>query len=505
MRLQRIYSFIGLIVACAYLAISALPAHASLDDLNVETGCGTAGTPYYTGVLNPPAGAYNVYVKLGLPGQTAQVTSYVRLNDGSTLCTDIGSTQATGQEWRKIGSFTNTSDDVEAVFQLSSSALAELPSANRPSLMLVSQTNPVCTPTTECATTINGQTAYLQPAGTALEQNALRVVIARPINLTTVAKVQYFADNNLLYETKTLQDFDTTNLPYNAHKLIRVITFQSGQIAVMPATAPESIHDGPINLIRRFINKYHNTLVAIGVMFAVVVAIKLLRMAAAAIRHRHAWRHSHGFIREYTEQALTPVQKFMLDLLYKIKVIYRYLSRAILVVVVAVAGGIAATSFIAQIGTIGGNSMWPVLKNNQKVIINKLPVTIARANNGIYVPQRGDIVAATPNFGTIDTNLGNGSDSLIVKRVIALPGERVVVKDGVITVYNSARPDGFSPDSDSGWASTTQADTSSSHIDVTLSTSEVFLCGDNRPESIDSRFNGPIGTSQITGTVTKLW
>jgi len=44
------------------------------------------------------------------------------------------------------------------------------------------------------------------------------------------------------------------------------------------------------------------------------------------------------------------------------------------------------------------------------------------------------------------------------------------------------------------------------NIDIQLGSSEIFVSGDNRPESIDSRFNGPIKTSEVVGVVgAKIW
>ena len=43
------------------------------------------------------------------------------------------------------------------------------------------------------------------------------------------------------------------------------------------------------------------------------------------------------------------------------------------------------------------------------------------------------------------------------------------------------------------------------NIDIQLGSSEIFVSGDNRPESIDSRFNGPLETSEIIGNVVAKW
>jgi type IV secretory pathway protease TraF len=68
-------------------------------------------------------------------------------------------------------------------------------------------------------------------------------------------------------------------------------------------------------------------------------------------------------------------------------------------------------------------------------------------------------------------------------------------------VYNADSPEGFNPDLDSPWESSMYPDTSQGRIDLTLGSSEIFVSGDNRPASADSRFNGPLNVSHIIGPV----
>lgn len=87
----------------------------------------------------------------------------------------------------------------------------------------------------------------------------------------------------------------------------------------------------------------------------------------------------------------------------------------------------------------------------------------------------------------------------LVKRVIGLPGDRVVVHEGVITIYNSTNPDGFKPDEELPYAADAQMTPTLNEIDVTLSQDELYVCGDNRSNSMDSRMFGPIKTDQVVG------
>ncbi len=493
-RLLRIFALITFITLSALCV--TMPAHADTDG-----GCDPKGTPYYNGSLLLDKGTYDVYVKLGKVGQTAAASGYVQSADGNS-CTTIGAVEASGNEWRKIGSYNQSGDETSVTFQLASSVLVDVPNANRPSLMLVSRENPVCEPTTECVATIAGQKAYIRPSGNNLESTALHIVRASSVDLSHVTKVQYYADDEMLYETKTLEDFSSDDIPYYATKLVRVLYYDSGQTAVIESSPPENTRYNPWSVLRQFAKKYSSLLTVVGIFVAAVIITRLVSLFDTYLRRRHRWRADHGFIHEEADLAVTPELKRRLILHNKIRSAYRYTERTI-VVVASVAGIVfVVNAFLMQIGTVSGFSMWSTLNDGQKIVINKVPIALAQIGKLQYVPKRGTIVVVSPNFGTVDTNSREEADSLIIKRVIGLPGERVVADGGSLKVYNTEHPNGFNPDASSSWESHVQSDTSTDHIDVTLSENEIFIAGDNRPVSIDSRFNGPISTSQILGVVS---
>lgn len=98
-------------------------------------------------------------------------------------------------------------------------------------------------------------------------------------------------------------------------------------------------------------------------------------------------------------------------------------------------------------------------------------------------PVRGDIVVF---------NMPDGKT--LIKRIVALPGERIQVKDGKVTVFNSSSPNGFNADASYGLATDTPG-----NIDLTVPDNNVFVMGDNRSNSLDSRIFGPISISNIRG------
>jgi signal peptidase I len=169
---------------------------------------------------------------------------------------------------------------------------------------------------------------------------------------------------------------------------------------------------------------------------------------------------------------------------------FRNLSSTVGLFLTAFLIAILLNTFVIQSYQVDGQSMEPTLQNDDRLIVNKIPRTIARIDGHQYIPHRGDIIIFNQDGlpGFIGTKQ-------LIKRVIGLPGERVVVNNGRITVYNQQHPEGFNPDKSGGWQ--TSAPTTSGDFDNYLQTNQLFVCGDNRPNSEDSRFFGPINTNQV--------
>lgn len=150
--------------------------------------------------------------------------------------------------------------------------------------------------------------------------------------------------------------------------------------------------------------------------------------------------------------------------------------------------------FVFRSYQVDGPSMETTLQNADKLIIWKIPRTWARITHHSYIPNRGDVIifseSGLSQFGQTDTKQ-------LIKRVVGLPGDRVVVRDGFVTVYNKAHPAGFQPDKVLPYGKVIP--TTSGDIDTTIVAGQVFVCGDNRPDSLDSRAFGPINANQIIG------
>ena len=151
-----------------------------------------------------------------------------------------------------------------------------------------------------------------------------------------------------------------------------------------------------------------------------------------------------------------------------------------------VLGTVFINTFVFRSFNVVGPSMETTMYTGDRLIVNRLPVTWAQIHNKDYVPERGQIIVfKNPRYDT-----GTG-DEYIVKRVIGLPGERVVLDHGSYTVYNDDRPAGFNPDDAFNGE---PGSPTSGEVDVVVPEGELFVSGDHRQDnySYDSR-NG-LGT-----------
>ena len=149
-------------------------------------------------------------------------------------------------------------------------------------------------------------------------------------------------------------------------------------------------------------------------------------------------------------------------------------------------------TFVFQSYQVDGPSMQTTLQDNDHLIVWKVPKTIAKLSGKKYIPNRGDVIIFSEPGSVV-----GGADKQLIKRAIALPGERITVKDNVVTVYNKDHPNGFSPDKTLPYGSVIHE--TPTNVDVTLKENQVFAMGDNRTNSLDSRFFGPVDADQIVG------
>ncbi len=176
---------------------------------------------------------------------------------------------------------------------------------------------------------------------------------------------------------------------------------------------------------------------------------------------------------------------------------WRSILSTIAVLLIAPLFALFLITFVFQSYLVDGPSMETTLQDKDRLIVWKVPRTWARITGHTFIPDRGDVIVFTePSLQDFDQK----SNKQLIKRVIALPGERVVVKDGVLTVFNSEHPEGFRPDDNPAYSSVIK--TTPGELDITVPENHVFVAGDNRSNSLDSRAFGPISADNIVGKLT---
>jgi len=470
-----------------------------------ESECPQNTDPFYDARDKVKPGTYDLFVKLGRVGQKALVS--LNIENGLNQCQAFGALEANGETWQKIGSWSSVNNE-PVNFQLSSASFTGHIDANRPSLMLLPQSHPPCKPSVNCDFQFEGETAFIVPTSTLLSENHLRVLQVQNPSSDRLKRVDYYSDGQLLYSTPTLEKFNMNYVRGGEHTLSRVLEYESGQKVVLQAETSVSFANDFQNLLFRL---FHSNKVGLQIL-AVFMILALLASLALAIIHflhrRHVWKLSHGLIKEpppvppgtmLPENYVAPPHYLSSE--SRLITVTKRLTPYVLIVacIIIIVGLLDA--YVAQLFRVDGSSMEQTLQTDDQMYVNRLPKTWATINGGEFVPKRGQVVVFHKAHSGLFLQENEGEDKVfVVKRVIGLPGERVLIKDGVVTIFNQDNPNGFNPDAGSPWEGTMIADPEE-NIDVTLSPSEIFVSGDNRPESLDSRTNGPIDIHDLVGVV----
>lgn len=176
---------------------------------------------------------------------------------------------------------------------------------------------------------------------------------------------------------------------------------------------------------------------------------------------------------------------------------WRSALSTILILVSAPLIALLITSYVFQSYEVDGPSMETTLQNQDRLIVYKLPKSISKITKKPYIPDRGNIIVFAKR-GINDE--GTEQDKQLIKRVIGLPGDRVVVENGSVTIYNSEYPEGYNPDTSGEYPEIT--DMTPGRVDLRVDAGELFVMGDNRSNSLDSRNFGSITADEIVGKLT---
>jgi len=130
--------------------------------------------------------------------------------------------------------------------------------------------------------------------------------------------------------------------------------------------------------------------------------------------------------------------------------------------------------FLAQATRVYGQSMEPNLHTDMRVVVEKVSYRL-------HTPQRGDVVVLRVR----------PDDELLIKRVIGLPGDEIAIHDGQVYVNGAALDESY-----------LNQPTQGNLAPRVVPPLHVFVMGDNRRASNDSRSFGPVHLDNLLG---KAW
>ena len=163
----------------------------------------------------------------------------------------------------------------------------------------------------------------------------------------------------------------------------------------------------------------------------------------------------------------------------------RSLVKWLLLVVVVLAAVIGVKTYVAEPYSISATSMEPSLRPDDRVVVDKLRYRLGD-------PRRGDVVV-------FDTPAGAGGSAQaedLVQRVIAVAGDEIEARDGIVYVNGKAVDESYLR------PGTRTTDIARQRIPD----DRYWVMGDRREASEDSRLFGPIPESVILGrAVARVW
>lgn len=160
----------------------------------------------------------------------------------------------------------------------------------------------------------------------------------------------------------------------------------------------------------------------------------------------------------------------------------------IIVLVVALVVALGIRTYVLQQFYISGPSMETTLYQPNRVLVNKLSYRLHEVN-------RGDVVV----FDRVTSNGETIQHDDLIKRVIGLAGEKVSISKCVVYVNKVALEEPYLDSRDTEQDDLIERCRQPEMAEVVVPAKQVFVLGDNRPQSMDSRMFGSVDKNRIVG------
>ena len=160
----------------------------------------------------------------------------------------------------------------------------------------------------------------------------------------------------------------------------------------------------------------------------------------------------------------------------------------VIVLVVALLVALGIRTFVLQQFYISGPSMETTLFQPNRVLVNKLSYRFGDID-------RGDVVV----FDRVTSNGRSVQHDDLIKRVVGLPGETVAIRSCNVFIEDKMLEESYLPKRDLEQTNLVARCRQPEMAPVEVPEGQVFVLGDNRPQSMDSRVFGPVDKKSIVG------
>jgi signal peptidase I len=340
-----------------------------------------------------------------------------------------------------------------------------------------------------CTTVLDGAKYALLPRRIPTEGNVQMFQLLPSSSSRQISEVSYFIDQKIAYRSKKIEPFNKGYVSSGEHELTTLALLADGQ-ALKSTEIYNNESTGVLSYTKPFIYRQLPALKMFGVLLLMIVTFVLMVRTAYIVRKKVA--------NKLADKSDLPATEFRYIKFSDIKENAHFFKNFMKWPLFALALFALVSSFFLTVYTVDGVSMQTTYADGSKRLLLKTPVTFGKISRSAYLPSRGDVIVFKKDGSEYFDSTLELQESRYVKRVLALPGETIRISDGKLTVYNKQYPDGFDPDKGVEWSGRI-APSPEYNIDMTLAEDEIFVSGDNRPGSYDSRTYGPIKLKQIIG------
>lgn len=491
------------ITACLFLVVFVTSVRATLVFADDDGGdCYSAETTL-SASTELPAGSYKMYgrASAGLP-----VSVYVE-STGTTdsVCEWLASTELT-TTWKYLGTRDSLAEqETSVIAALSNDTSAEKVLVTKPEIVFIPTQANVTVQSSTLLAHVGKERAALSPLTVQTEESDF--VIRRVVDPLhdAVRSVDYYLGTQFMYTRPGVDDTAELAALYPAEtNLLRLVNYASGQQAQISSVLPRSPDMSAWTLVKQSTKMLTPLWGWVCVLLGVLVVVYGARLVLVFRRKHRLWRQNHGLqLPQPSRFEQWHMRRFGVEQWQQVQAVSEVGGKVVRRVIIVVVCVFCVGSFFLDVFVVQGVSMERTYHSGQKVLVAKNHQTWGRYVTGkMPVPTRGSVVIARDTQASAARLpfVEMQQRGVLIKRVIGLPGETLDISSGVVHV---TKPDGTEllPDEESAWAKNLQLDTLGGSITVHLGADEVFLLGDNRPRSIDSRLLGPVRLRDIIGVV----